>query len=446
MTPVTVPTRRHRHPPNRDRHAIDPIIYGHFLESAFFGNIEGGVFDEGSPLSVDEPGARNGLRSDVIDALPGARRADRALAGRQLHLAVPLGGRHRSARRPAAPAGAGLGKRGEPTASAPTSSWPGAREVGAEPYLVHSCPQRRRGGPLGRVHQLRRRHRLPRQRAANGHPDPYGVRYWGSATRSTVLGRWAIAARQQYAADAASTPGSCARSTRRLQFVAVGADRRRQELDRDRARAGGRSCRLPLVPPVRREHTTLRRPGDDYDAIVAQPLYFEQQIDDYADLVARTGRPRAASIGRSHWRWTSGTSGTWSRPAGPSRSRRTTAVTPPSVSCDGAPTAALRVNRWSPRTLADALFYAGVFHALHRLSACAVPVDDGEHRQPGQRQRTGRRPSGRGWSVRRRTTSGISTRTTPARWPWPAEVAGPPQPGRYGRAIVATRGGSGPGR
>lgn len=32
----------------------------------------------------------------------------------------------------------------------------------------------------------------------------------------------------------------------------------------------------------------------------------------------------------------------------------------------------LRVNRWSPRTFADALFYAGVFHGLHRL--CGLPV------------------------------------------------------------------------
>jgi alpha-N-arabinofuranosidase len=32
----------------------------------------------------------------------------------------------------------------------------------------------------------------------------------------------------------------------------------------------------------------------------------------------------------------------------------------------------LRVNRYSPRTLADALFYAGVFHGMHRLSGSAV--------------------------------------------------------------------------
>ena len=33
-----------------------------------------------------------------------------------------------------------------------------------------------------------------------------------------------------------------------------------------------------------------------------------------------------------------------------------------------------RVNRHSPRTLADALFYAGVFHAIHRASQLPVPV------------------------------------------------------------------------
>ena len=47
---------------------IDRNIYGHFLESAFFGNIEGGVFDEGSPLSNAEPGLLNGTREDVIAA------------------------------------------------------------------------------------------------------------------------------------------------------------------------------------------------------------------------------------------------------------------------------------------------------------------------------------------------------------------------------------------
>ncbi|MGH2355160.1 MAG: hypothetical protein ACRDI2_15385 [Chloroflexota bacterium] len=47
---------------------IDRHIYGHFLEGHFFGNIHGGVFDEGPPLSIADAGVTPGLRLDVIDA------------------------------------------------------------------------------------------------------------------------------------------------------------------------------------------------------------------------------------------------------------------------------------------------------------------------------------------------------------------------------------------
>ena len=47
---------------------IDRRIFGHFLEGNFFGNIQGGVFDEGSPLALDGPGVAGGLRRDVIEA------------------------------------------------------------------------------------------------------------------------------------------------------------------------------------------------------------------------------------------------------------------------------------------------------------------------------------------------------------------------------------------
>src|SRR5262249_29776854 len=43
---------------------VNPHIYGHFLEQNFFGNIEGGVFDEGSPHS--DPAT--GFRQDVLEA------------------------------------------------------------------------------------------------------------------------------------------------------------------------------------------------------------------------------------------------------------------------------------------------------------------------------------------------------------------------------------------
>ena len=44
MSPQSAPARIDLSPGIGTAH-IDPKIYGHFLESAFFGNIEGGVFD-----------------------------------------------------------------------------------------------------------------------------------------------------------------------------------------------------------------------------------------------------------------------------------------------------------------------------------------------------------------------------------------------------------------
>ncbi|MGN6564143.1 MAG: hypothetical protein ACTHMU_15925, partial [Thermomicrobiales bacterium] len=52
---------------DRELGQIDRKIYGHFLEANFFGNIEGDIFDEGSPLALTEPGPANGLRRDVLD-------------------------------------------------------------------------------------------------------------------------------------------------------------------------------------------------------------------------------------------------------------------------------------------------------------------------------------------------------------------------------------------
>ena len=50
---------------------IDRNIYGHFLEANFFGNIQGGVFDPDSRLSIQQPGVTQGLRRDVIEACRG---------------------------------------------------------------------------------------------------------------------------------------------------------------------------------------------------------------------------------------------------------------------------------------------------------------------------------------------------------------------------------------
>ena len=82
---------------------IDPKIYGNFIEH--LGRcIDGGVFDEDSPLSD-----ANGFRKDVLDAAKDLNVSHAALAGRKLLVQLPLDGRHRSARQAAAAAGDGLG-------------------------------------------------------------------------------------------------------------------------------------------------------------------------------------------------------------------------------------------------------------------------------------------------------------------------------------------------
>src|SRR5699024_3350656 len=105
---------------------VSDDIYGHFLESAFFGNIEGGVFDEGSELSIQEPGLLNGMRADVLDLSRSCVRG--RSAGQAGTSPPPTTGRTASAPATSVPNGASWpGARSRPTVSAPTSSWPGAR-------------------------------------------------------------------------------------------------------------------------------------------------------------------------------------------------------------------------------------------------------------------------------------------------------------------------------
>ena len=89
------------------RGAIDRKIYGNFVEH--LGRcIDGGIFQEGLPLSNAA-----GYRRDVLEAVRGLDVKPAALAWRQLLLELPLDGRHRTARRPAAAPRDGVGHRRE---------------------------------------------------------------------------------------------------------------------------------------------------------------------------------------------------------------------------------------------------------------------------------------------------------------------------------------------
>jgi alpha-N-arabinofuranosidase len=119
--------------------------------------------------------------------------------------------------------------------------------------------------------------------------------------------------------------------------------------------------------------TQLTDGPDEYDAIVAQPQYFEQEIQEYSslvtELVARNGTQQPLGLALDEWNIRHLEPADWPVPQ-PSDDGGTAERDVAGL----ATSSSLRVNRWSPRTLADALFYAGVFHSLHRASSLPVPV------------------------------------------------------------------------
>jgi alpha-L-arabinofuranosidase len=115
---------------------------------------------------------------------------------------------------------------------------------------------------------------------------------------------------------------------------------------------------------------------------VGQSLYFEEELRRYADLVAvearRAGVARPLALALDEWNIRHLEPAAWPAP----RPGEDGGIAPRVLSeSDGRPESEeratggrLRVNRWSPRTAADALFYAGVFHVLQRLCGHTVPV------------------------------------------------------------------------
>ncbi|MFD7155025.1 alpha-L-arabinofuranosidase C-terminal domain-containing protein [Kribbella sp. NPDC059898] len=347
------------------QHPIDPMIYGHFLESAFFGNIDGGVFDEGSPLSYGGDDVRSGLRKDVIElcrelGLPIVRWPGGNFTS-AYHWEDGIGPRAGRPRRLELAWGSEEDNR---FGTDEFLAW--CAEVGTVPYLAHSCRDVDEAvrwveytNYAGDTEYTRRR----------GRP-PYGVQYWGLGNE--VYGDWQLGHRPAaaYAADAAEHARFMRAVDPALKFVAVGqpdADWTETVL-----RAVGNQIDY-LSFHLYGATTQLIDGAAEYDAIVAQSLYFEQQIAQYSDLVgalaARTGVDRPLGLAMDEWNIRHVEPASWPEPQ-PSDDGGTVAR-----DVDGLSThPAQRVNRWSPRTLADALFYAGVFHALHRAGAREVPV------------------------------------------------------------------------
>lgn len=350
---------------------VNQEIYGHFLEAAFFGNIEGGLLDEGSPLSISEPGPLQGARADVLEAC------------RELGIPVlrwpggnftsPYWWEDGTGPRDARPRRLELAWGSEETNRFGTPeflAWCDA--IGAEPYLAHHCRNvddavrwveyTNYGGDT--AYTARRRD--------DGHPAPYGVRYWGLGNE--VYGRWQMGHRdvERYVADAQEHARFMRLVDPDLSFIACGWDREHWTEQTVRG-LGDVADYFSLHHYGASRHLT--DPSvEEFDAVVAQALYFEAAIVDFSRQVhataTRAGIERPLQISMDEWNMRHLEPAAWPQPQpGPDGG-----VAPRDLPAESEGPGRERVNRSSPRTLADALFYAGVFHAMHRSAALPVPV------------------------------------------------------------------------
>jgi alpha-N-arabinofuranosidase len=391
---ITVDTRR-------EIGRIDRHIYGHFLEGNFFGNIHGGIFDEGSPQAIRDPGVAQGLRRDTIEVcralgLPVVRWPGGNYAS-AYHWEDGIGPRDQRPRRLELTWGLEPGNplREEDNRFGTDEFLAWCALTGAEPYLNTNGRSVEEAVRWLEYTNYAGDTHYTRLRAANGHPEPYGVTYWGIGNE--VYGAWQMGHRtvEQYAADAREHALFIRKVDPAVKLIAVGhADEAwtRQVL----ARAGTLVDYLSIH--FYGATTQLADQAGEYEAIVAQSLYFEQELRAYADLVAAQrralGLERPLALTLDEWNMRHLEPAHWPAPQpgddggiaprevpAPTRSggpagpapRIAPAVPAGLVAATGA-RRRWRVTRWSPRTLADALFYAGVFQALQRLCGLAVPV------------------------------------------------------------------------
>ena len=353
---------------------VDERIFGHFLESNFHGNIEGGVLDEGSSLAMADPPPLDGLRRDVIDACrelglavvrwPGGNFAS------AYHWADGIGPRHRRPRRLELAWG---GEESNRFGTDEFLAW--CEAVGAEPYLVHSCRDVEEACRWVEYVNHAGSTALSAQRAASGRESPWGVRLWGVGNE--VYGRWQLGHRDAtaYAADAREHAEFMRRVDPSLQLVAVGAPPPRQEQWARALLAEGGA--LYDFVSLHLYAGSLHRDGtDDYAAVVSQPRYFEEQIATCAEVLGAVsdalGHERPPAIALDEWNIRHLEPAAWPEPRPHDRggAQPGAGAAGPSDLGEGG----FRVNRYSSRTLADGLFYAGVFHVLHRLTALPAAV------------------------------------------------------------------------
>lgn len=357
----------------RERAEVDRNVYGHFLESAFFGNIEGGVFDEGSPLSVTGQGALDGCRADVIEAC------------RELGLPVVRwpGGNFTSAywwrdgtgprdQRPRRLELAWGSEESNRFGTPEFLAWVDAVGTDAAPtsaYLHHGARSVDDAVRWVEYTNYAGRTEMTDLRAADGHPEPHDVLWWGVGNE--VYGPWQMGHRsvERYVEDAREHLRFMRMVDSRLKFIACGWER--EEYTEKLISGLGGEVESVSLHLYGLDHHLTDPSEAEFDDIVAQAVYFEQSIAEYADEIAlvadKAHLDRAPTISMDEWNNRHMESAELSEPVPAPEGGFVPHGT-------GEVEDRKRVNRHSPRTLADALMYSGVFHAIHRAAGHEVPV------------------------------------------------------------------------
>lgn len=350
--------------------AVQDDVYGHFLESAFFGNIEGGVFDEGSSLSIDEPGHLNGARRDVLelvkDLAPGAIRWPGGNFTSPYHWQDGIGPRDR---RPTRLELAWGELETNHFGTDEFLAW--CEAVGAEPYLVHSALNVDEAVRWVEYTNLDRETTLVRTRRENGREKPWNVRYWGVGNE--VYGPWQMGHRNaaQYAADARAHAQFMRRVDPSIKLIGVGLERRPEWTEALLDRAG---TLFDYLSVHLYGATNGLWDGDDYDDVVAQSVYIEQELNAYSRLVSeassRAGLDAPPALSFDEWTMRHLEPASWPQP----QAGDDGGVAPRELPELTERPREFRVNRWDSRSVSDAVFCAGVFHAVHRLAGHDTPV------------------------------------------------------------------------
>uniref|UniRef100_A0A7V3YID2 non-reducing end alpha-L-arabinofuranosidase n=1 Tax=Candidatus Caldatribacterium californiense TaxID=1454726 RepID=A0A7V3YID2_9BACT len=307
---------------------ISPLIYGHFIEH--LGRcIYGGVFDEDSPLADS-----SGFRKDVLEAVrrikcpvlrwPGGNFAS------AYHWEDGIGPRERR------PKLINYIWGGIETNRFGTDEFiEYCRRVGAEPYLAVSLGT----GTLDEaLHWLEYCNldtptKYAEMRKTFGHPEPYRVKYWGVGNE--VYGPWQVGhcSAREYAEKLRQFAMFMKALDPSIQIIAVGADD--PEWDLTVLKHAGKVIDFISIHQY--------HGSEDYYETVAAAYYVEERLKLLASLIKST-RMDHVKIAFDEWN-------VWYQ-VDPEEEAREKGI----------------VYLEEPYTLKDALFAAGIFLVLHRLS------------------------------------------------------------------------------